>query len=68
VFYLGASRGPLKERGQPYMQFMISYGKWDPHLRMGYQPTNPNYRTSAMSRYGRTPESQIHLQIPVLGM
>jgi hypothetical protein len=60
--------GLLKERGQPYMQFVLSHGKWDPHLEVKYPPINSNYGTSVMFGYGRPPEGLIHFQIPILSV
>jgi hypothetical protein len=68
LFFPEAFGGPVKERGQPYMQLVIIYGTWYPHLGAGYMPTNPKYVTSAILEYGRPHEDLFHLQIPVLDM
>jgi hypothetical protein len=68
VFYPEASEGPLKERGQPHIEFVIGHERWNPRLGIGYPPTNPNYGTLVISGYGRLLEVLINLQIPVLSM
>jgi hypothetical protein len=68
VFYPGAFAGYLRERGYPHTQFAISCGKWDPHLGMECLPTNSNFGTLTMSRYGKSPVGLNLSQILVLNM
>jgi hypothetical protein len=55
VFCPEAFAGSLRERSQPYMQFAISYRRWNPYLGIECLPTNLNYGTLIMSEYGRPP-------------